>query len=109
VALNVVAVIDGQGLGQVSGTTTDDRSEVELISMWVTPDVRGTGIGDALVREVVQWAQARGAGRVKLAVKGGNTHAIALYQRHGFVVTDEPAAQDEQTMALALKSNPSLP
>ena len=69
VPLNVLAVIDGRGVGQVSGTAPADQGNVELISLWVAPDVRGRGIGDALVRAVVQWAQAHGAAIVKLAVQ----------------------------------------
>jgi len=92
VALNVVAVKDDRGVGQVSGTRTDDEDEVELISMWVAPDVRGTGIGDSLVEEVVRWAHRMGVRAVRLAVMKANPEAIALYRRHDFRLTKELSA-----------------
>ena len=95
--------------GQVSCATPDDRGEAELISMWVAPDVRGTGLGDSMVRQVVRWAREQGAHGVKLAVMDGNTPAIALYQRHGFVFTNEPAADGQHAMALSLSSPPGVP
>jgi ribosomal protein S18 acetylase RimI-like enzyme len=106
VALNVVAVSDGRGVGQVSGCSPDDGGVVELISMWVAPDTRGSGIGDALVAEVVQWARECGATEVKLAVMDDNTPAIVLYRRHGFTLSNEPPPVDGQlTMALSLQSS----
>jgi ribosomal protein S18 acetylase RimI-like enzyme len=98
VPFNVVAVVDGRPVGQGSGTAPDDRLSVELISMWVAPISRGNGIGEALIDAVVGWAEEIGARCVSLAVKEGNSHAIALYERTGFVdrgiMADTP---DERT------------
>ena len=55
--------------------------------MWVAPEARGTGLGDALVEAVIAWGAAHGRTAVKLEVAVFNTPAIRLYQRHGFVVT----------------------
>lgn len=106
VALNVVAVGGGHGVGQVSGTKPDDDGEVELISMWVAPSFRSAGIGEGLVREVIPWAREHRAVAVRLTVSKSNTQAIDLYRRHGFIFTTEPAAA-EQTMALVLESTPT--
>jgi ribosomal protein S18 acetylase RimI-like enzyme len=72
---------------------------VELISMWVSPDARGRGVGDALVGEVVRWAAAQHAETVHLWVTSGNAPAERLYARHGFVRTGA---------ARPLPSNPDL-
>jgi len=56
-----------------------------LISLWVAPAARGAGVGDALVEAVLHWSGAVGLGRVTLRVREDNTHALALYRRHGFV------------------------
>jgi GNAT superfamily N-acetyltransferase len=56
VPFNVIAFVDGRAVGQVSGTAVDGRRSVELISLWVAPDARGTGVGTALIEAVAEWA-----------------------------------------------------
>ena len=62
---------------------------VDLISMWVRPDARGSGVGDRLVNEVARWAREHGADRLRLSVRTHNARAKALYHRAGFALTDE--------------------
>lgn len=85
VPYNVVAYLDGEPAGIVSGTQPDDAHTVELISMWVAPFARGRGVGDALVNAVVEWAAAQNARTVRLNVVDGNDRALGLYLRHGFI------------------------
>ncbi|HSM96169.1 MAG TPA: GNAT family N-acetyltransferase [Rhizomicrobium sp.] len=56
----------------------------ELGAMYVRPNARGTGLGDALVEAVIDQAVATGAEQIKLTVNAENPHAIRLYERHGF-------------------------
>ena len=86
---NVVVLLDDRGVGMASGVPTSDVGVVELISMWVAPDARGRGVGDALVREIERWSLAAGARVVRLSVAEGNGPAAALYERHGFRYTGE--------------------
>lgn len=83
VPFNVVADRDGHALGMVSALPDDTRGAVELVSLWVAPDARGWGVGDALVRAVIDWARSRGAGSLVLRVTDGNDPAERLYRRHG--------------------------
>ena len=83
VAYNVLAELDGRSLGMVSATAPVG-GEVVLLSLWVAPEGRGKGVGDALVTWVVERAKHLAATRVVLDVRADNAHAIALYQRHGF-------------------------
>jgi ribosomal protein S18 acetylase RimI-like enzyme len=94
VAYNVLAVLDGVPVGMVSGTA---ESPVELISMWVAPIARGRGVGDALVRAVLEWSERRGTA-TRLAVRQHNAPAIALYERHGFVIVGKDGSPCELTM-----------
>ncbi|SOB80610.1 ribosomal-protein-alanine N-acetyltransferase [Sphingomonas guangdongensis] len=55
----------------------------ELLLLAVRPQVRGRGIGTALLRAVIADARERGAGRVHLEMRSGNS-AAALYRAHGF-------------------------
>ncbi|ASR35620.1 acetyltransferase [Prauserella marina] len=90
-AHNVVAMVDGLPAGMVSGIPADDAEDsVELISMWVSPVVRGKGVGDRLIREVERWAAERAATSLRLSVMPDNVRATALYERHGFTDTGMP-------------------
>lgn len=86
---NVVALIDGRGVGMSSGVPTPRPGVAELISMWVAPASRGRGVGDVLVRDVERWAGSTGARVLRLSVADDNTAAETLYLRHGFRFTGE--------------------
>ena len=87
---NVVAVRASGPVGMVSGVPAEQPDAVELISMWVSPTVRGQGVGDLLIGEIAQWAVQRDARTLRLSVMPDNRAAIALYERHGFKDTGEP-------------------
>lgn len=69
-------------VGVVSGV--ESGQAVELISMWVAPGQRGTGLARRLVDEVIAWATARGQ-QTCLMVRDDNVAAIRAYTRAGFV------------------------
>lgn len=83
VSFNVVAVDDGNPVGQVSGDLAKD-GRVHVISMWVAPAARGTGVGEALLAAVEAWAGSTGASELALSVKRTNDPAARLYERFGF-------------------------
>lgn len=83
-----VAVLDGRDVGMVRAAPhPTEPGTGELLSLWVGPDVRGRGVGEALVDVVVAWARDEGLRRVVLEVGDHNTAAIALYARKGFTPT----------------------
>jgi ribosomal protein S18 acetylase RimI-like enzyme len=89
-SLNLLAVLAGVPVGIDSGVpAVAGETEVELISMWVSPAGRGRGVGDALVTEIERWARGAGARALRLAVVPDNPHAIHLYERSGFAATGE--------------------
>lgn len=106
---NVVALRGGIPVGMVRGVPVDAETR-ELRSLWVGPEARGDGVGDRLIHEVTAWALQGGSITVKLAVISGNRPAIALYQRSGFVTTEEmgnllpDGVSREQVMANVLSS-----
>ncbi len=106
VPVNLIADNDGAPVGMVSVTAVVHQ-EVEIISMWVAPSVRGRGVGDALVRAALDHARAVGANRVVLDVTAGNEHAIDLYWRAGFAdvgwATSPDAPRPERRMELDLR------
>ncbi|MFI9403786.1 GNAT family N-acetyltransferase [Nocardia sp. NPDC052316] len=82
-----VAVADGVELGTVGGMPDPERGGIHLISMWVAPEARGTGVADLLVRAVLDLAAAGGHTEVRLEFADGNVAAERLYLRNGFVRT----------------------
>lgn len=112
---NVVALMNSRPVGMASGLPRDDGAG-ELRSVWVSPETRGHGVGDRLVVAVQEWAARSGRSALKLTVIPGNEPAVALYQRHGFVVTNElgsllpDGVTREQVMVKTLdRADPSDP
>lgn len=58
--------------------------ECYLAELYVEPELRGRGIGRALLSEVIERARARGAGGVDLGTAVDDTQARALYESMGF-------------------------
>ena len=78
------------GAGMVSCFVAGDPSTVFLVAMWVAGPQRGTGLARELVERVVAWARDQGAARVCLSVEAENDRAARLYEKCGFVETDDP-------------------
>jgi len=57
--------------------------EEELLLIAVRPELRGRGIGGALLSDFIAAARGRGATRLFLEMREGNP-AESLYRRHGF-------------------------
>lgn len=89
----------GSVVGMAGGHVAPDDATPTLISMWISPDARGLGGGEALVEAVVGWCRGIGANCVQLWVTETNAPAIALYERTGFTATGETQP---------LPSNPAL-
>jgi len=83
----VGAYVDGvlQGIGgltRFAGTRLDHRAL--LWGMYVRPEARGAGAGDAIVGALLDEARRIGVRSVLLTVIAGNERAERLYRRWGF-------------------------
>ncbi|KAB2346133.1 MarR family winged helix-turn-helix transcriptional regulator [Actinomadura rudentiformis] len=69
---------------------------VRIRRMWVSPSVRGLGLGRRLLAELESRAAAQGAGVVRLETNKALTEAIGLYRASGYrevdAFSDEPYA-----------------
>ncbi|MEM1239322.1 MAG: GNAT family N-acetyltransferase [Cyanobacteria bacterium P01_H01_bin.26] len=83
-----VAVVDGVDSGMVRGASHSD-GQAYLISLWVAPQARGRGVGQALIDVVVGWARSEGYVQLVLEVGEENRNAISLYTRKGFKPTGQ--------------------
>ncbi len=95
VPFNLLAFVGSEAIGMASATAREG-DEVELISMWVAPVVRGKGVGDALIAQIAAWAHRQGASRLVLEVRHENDRAEALYVRNGFAEEGRSARADQE-------------
>lgn len=112
--LPLLAIKDGIGVGVAwVKRAANAESTANLYQMWVVPEVRSLGVGSALVSAAVEWARQQGIQALMLGATCGNTAAMRLYLKHGFM----PAGASEplrpgsnllsQTLVLQVKA--SLP
>lgn len=83
-----VAVSGGEVCGCV-GFRPDGEDTLTLSRLATLPEMRGQGIGAALVRGVEQVASERGFKRVLLAVSQFNLEVVTYYGGLGYVQADE--------------------
>jgi ribosomal-protein-alanine N-acetyltransferase len=76
---------EGRIAGYVCPTLLFDEAEIRNVA--VHPDFRGLGIGQMLVRRVLDECREREASTVGLEVRLSNTAARELYRQLGFVET----------------------
>lgn len=84
-----VAVEADRFVGLVAAHRPSADGPTELVSMWVSPEARGRGVGRALVEVVLVWAERFEPPSVELWVTNGNDAAIGLYRACGFDVTED--------------------
>ena len=60
-----------------------DRPGLYLEDLYVRPQQRGLGYGDALLRHLARLAVARTCGRMEWAVLNWNQHAMGRYRKMG--------------------------
>ena len=62
----------------------DDLPAAEILSIVVSSDARGKGVGKALTSRTFEEFTKRGIGRIKVAVWAGNETANEFYKKCGF-------------------------
>ena len=54
----------------------------------VSPEARGRGYGEAMMRAAERWAAARGVPKIQLMVRAGNTAVLGFYEAIGYERSD---------------------
>jgi len=81
--------------GLVAGLRDEaDRTLVHLVSMWVDPELRGTGAAGELVHALLSWARSVAADEVRLLVIESNGRARRFYERLGFRLTGRETVRE---------------
>lgn len=91
------AGLSGYAVVQEVPFTFDLRPTLILKELFVTQDSRSQGVGTALMSAVLDYARARGCGRLRLDVMPGNEAAKRFYRRFG---GDRDSAWENWVLAL---------
>nr|WP_034656359.1 GNAT family N-acetyltransferase [Cellulosimicrobium sp. MM] len=99
----------GRSPGPVVGVAAvvpspDDPTVAELVSVWVEPGARGSGVAASLLARADDLAAGLGARTLALWVTATNTPALRLYDRAGFAPTGEtqPLPSDPRLLELRM-------
>lgn len=75
-----------RGIAALLPTPAEKSAHIaRLISVYVAPDARGTGLSRALIQSLIDIASRLKFEQITLNVEANNEHAILLYERLGFV------------------------
>jgi GNAT superfamily N-acetyltransferase len=84
--VSFVTVRDEQGAVLARGRGAFHADWIGVSALWTRPDVRGSGLGSAVLRSVLDWGAERGATTTYLQVIAANAAAQQLYESHGYDV-----------------------
>jgi GNAT superfamily N-acetyltransferase len=100
-----VAVVAACLVGTICiGQSVTYSGVAEIINVWVHPDLRGHGIGEAQITRALDWAKRNGMHQVLLKVNEGCEDAQRLYGRRGFKYLPKSAltGPHEHEMSLSI-------
>jgi ribosomal protein S18 acetylase RimI-like enzyme len=83
---SILAFDRDEAVGLAVGVLCDDH-RLDVVSVFVTPSHRGSGIAHDLMDMVETWGKARGARVVVLDVEASNERAGAFYAAFGYLPT----------------------
>ncbi len=76
-------------IGYCSYSLGEHADDMKLEQLYLLPEYKGQGLGGGMLRHVETQSRALGRLMLYLTVNKGNTDAIALYRKSGFVVRED--------------------
>lgn len=104
-----VAFVDDKPVGMSGGMLMGIPARPSLVSMWVDPAARGTGVASLLVDAVLDWARAQDFAEIALWVLESNARAESLYRKHGFTRTGNTERMPRDASLLEVEMTRPLP
>jgi len=83
-ATGAVCLFDGEAVGYGGMLWAPDEGQITNIA--VTAAQRGRGVGSAVLSDLIAQAREKRCQTLSLEVRESNAAAIALYEKHGFLV-----------------------
>ncbi len=84
-ALPLIAELNGVAVGLAWGLLHNPQYKTaHIYQMWVSPNVRGQGVGSLLLKNIISWSNELNLDYVALAVTTINKAAVKLYKANGF-------------------------
>lgn len=80
----IFLIAEREGLVGTGGLILLDERTAKIRKMYVRADLRGQGIGSAILKRLIEEAKARGRTRVVLETMSPMVAAQAMYERYGF-------------------------
>ncbi len=81
----VVAYVEGRPVGCGAHRPVDDHAS-EIKRMYVDPELRGSGIGKAILAELESWVSEQGFAKAVLETSKRLDTAVGLYAKAGYQV-----------------------
>ncbi|MBB5777079.1 ribosomal protein S18-alanine N-acetyltransferase [Nonomuraea jabiensis] len=100
----LVALVDGEIIGYAGLAAAADQADVQTIA--VLEKHQGTGVGGAMLTELLAEAGRRGAREIFLEVRADNPRAQAVYRHYGFEeIGTRRRYYDDGTDAIMMRRN----
>lgn len=83
----LIAVCEGKVVGWAALSSVSARpvyAGVAEVSIYVDPAFRGQGVGDGLMKALIEESEARGVWTLQSGVFPENAASMRLHQKHGF-------------------------
>lgn len=87
----VVGTLDEMAVGYMLAEAIDTEGSgrvASLIGLWVTPDARKLGVGEAMMGVLVDWARSEGCGELDAEALPGDRDTKNFYEIHGLVARE---------------------
>ncbi len=84
-----IAERNGERLGSIFCVQGDAEGVAKLRLFLLVPEARGLGLGHRLIRECLTFARDAGYRSMRLWTHASHEAACALYEKHGFSMTEE--------------------
>ena len=87
----------------------DEPDRAQIVSMWVAPAYRRTGLGTLLIDVIRSWARTSGVRTLYLMVTSCNHAAMEFYHRCSFTMTGKTAPYPNDSSLFEYEMAQSVP